>query len=77
MPYISVNVSMRDFSDDELVREMQSRGYECSDGSYSESLSKADLARIEHLSGCGQLEAARDETLFMVGRAIGRDLLRR
>jgi hypothetical protein len=73
MPYIHVDIDPEEFEDDELIEELESRGYVVirKDGT-SESLGNLD--HIEHLVVCGQIEHARAEALLLVGRSIGRPL---
>lgn len=68
---IDVNVSLDEFDDDDLIEEMESRGYTCTKDS---ATGLEGLDRVEHLAVCGQLEIARAEALQLVSTAIGRPL---
>ena len=83
MAYVSVHVDLDEFDEDEIVRELESRGYKCIkssktgaplEGDDAEIMSDEDFERIEHLFICGQSSAAREEALRLVGRVIGRDI---
>ncbi len=71
MPYVSVHIDLDEFDDDELVEELESRGYACSKDAVT---GVEGLDRIEHLAVCGQLEIARTEALQLVSKAIGRPI---
>lgn len=71
MPYVSVHIDFDDFDEDDLIEELESRGYTCSKNSVT---GVEGLDRIEHLAICGQLEVARTEALQLVSRAIGRSI---
>lgn len=71
MPYVSVDIDLNDFDDDDLIEELESRGYLCVKDAVS---SLNGLERIEHLADCGQLEFARAEALQLVSKAIGRTI---
>lgn len=71
MPYVSVHIDLDEFRDDDLIEELESRGYACIKNSQGEI---GDLNHVEHLAVCGQLEAARAEALALVSNAIGRRL---
>jgi hypothetical protein len=71
MPYVSVHIEFDDFDEDDLVEELESRGYTCT----KESVTGLDgLDRVEHLAICGQIEIARAEALQLVSKAIGRSI---
>lgn len=72
MPYVSVHIDLDEFDDDDLISELESRGYTCSKDSTTDSL--GDLDHIEHLAICGQLDVARTEALQLVSAAIGRPI---
>jgi hypothetical protein len=77
MAYVNVEVDPDEFSDSELIQELEIRGYSCiKTGSICthEAIEGADIDRIDHLATCGQTAAARTELLEMVSRVIGRDL---
>lgn len=71
MPYVSVHIDLDDFDDDDLISELESRGYTCSKDAPA---GVEGLDRIEHLAICGQLEIARAEALQLVSAAIGRSI---
>lgn len=73
MPYVHIDIELDEFEDDELVEELESRGYTVfnKDGT-TDPLGNLD--HIEHLVVCGQIEHARAEALLLVGRSIGRPL---
>lgn len=70
MPYVSVHIDLDDFDDEDLIKELESRGYTCS----KDAAGFEGLDRIEHLAICGQLEIARAEALQLVSAAIGRPI---
>lgn len=70
MPYVSVHIDLDEFDDDDLISELESRGYTCSKA----AAGVEGLDRIEHLAICGQLEIARAEALQLVSAAIGRSI---
>lgn len=72
MPYVHVEIDLDDFDDDDLISELESRGYTCSKDGSTDSLGSLD--HIEHLAICGQLEIARAEALQLVSAAIGRPI---
>jgi hypothetical protein len=72
MPYVHVHIDPDDFDTDDLIEELESRGYTVSKNSGTEALGSLD--HIEHLAICGQIEIARAEALQLVSKAIGRPL---
>lgn len=71
MPYVSVHIDLDDFDEDDLIEELESRGYTCTKDAVT---GVKGLERIEHLAVCGQLEIARAEALQLVSAAIGRPI---
>lgn len=71
MPYVSVHIDLDDFDEDELIEELEYRGYTCTKNAPA---GLDGLDRIEHLAICGQLEIARAEALQLVSHAIGRTI---
>jgi hypothetical protein len=71
MPYVSVHIEFDDFDEDDLVEELESRGYTCTKNAPA---GLDGLDRVEHLAICGQLEIARAEALQLVSLAIGRPI---
>ena len=73
MPYITVeaHVDLDEFDDEDLVEELESRGYVCSKNPI-ENL--PDVSYIEHLATCGLVAEARREALDLVSKTIGRRL---
>lgn len=71
MPYVSVRIDFDDFDEDDLVEELESRGYTCTKNAPA---GLDGLDRVEHLAICGQLEIARAEALQLVSKAIGRTI---
>lgn len=69
---VDVNVDLDDFDTDDLIEELESRGYVVSKSAGVDTL--GDLDHVEHLVICGQASAARSEALELVGKAIGRAL---
>ena len=59
MPYVHVEIDLDDFDDDDLIEELESRGYTCSKDSVT---GVEGLERIEHLAICGQTEIARADS---------------
>lgn len=71
MPYVSVHIDFDDFDEDDLVEELESRGYTCTKNAPA---GLDGLDRVAHLAICGQLEIARAEALQLVSQAIGRTI---
>lgn len=71
MPYVHIHIDLDEFDDDDLVEELESRGYTCTKDS---ATGLEGLDRIEHLAICGQSDVAKAEALKLVGDAIGRPL---
>jgi len=59
---VEVEISLDDFTDDELLDEMEERGLE----------ETGTFDSIEHLIVCGQIEEAKSEALLIVEKIIGR-----
>lgn len=78
MPYITVDIDLDEIDDDDMVDHLRRNGYIVTDPDANfqscEEIVGADLARIEHLSVCGQVEQARTEALAIVSKAIGRTI---
>lgn len=72
MPYVSVHIDLDEFDEDDLVQELESRGYRVSKTNDTEAL--GDLDHVEHLALCGLISDARNEALELVGKAIGRPI---
>ena len=72
MPYVSVHIDLDEFDDDELVKELETRGYSVSKA--QEPAALGDLEHIKHLALCGLIADARNEALELVGKAIGRPI---
>ena len=72
MPYVSVHIDLDEFDEDDLVQELESRGYRVSKTNDTEAL--GDLEHVEHLALCGLIADARNEALELVGKAIGRPI---
>lgn len=72
MPYASVHIDLDEFDEDDLVQELESRGYRVSKTNDTEAL--CDLDHVEHLALCGLIADARNEALELVGKAIGRPI---
>lgn len=72
MPYVSVHMDLDEFDEDELVEELESRGYRVSKTNGTEALD--DLEHVERLALCGLIADARNEALELVGKAIGRPI---
>lgn len=74
MPYVNVWIEtddlVDDIADEELVEELEGRGYSC----FKNQAISGDFAIVEHLSVCGLIAEARAEALKIVGNAIGRRL---
>ena len=73
MLYVNPHIDLDDFDDDDLKKELESRGYSVAKHGVSTD-DMPDLEHVEHLAICGQLDAARAEALQQVGKAIGRRL---
>lgn len=75
MPYVHVEIDLDEFDTEDLIEELESRGYTCSKHKREADLGGlGDLEHIEHLAICGQLDVARKEALQLVSKAIGRTL---
>lgn len=72
MPYVSVHMDLDEFDEDDLVQELESRGYRVSKTNDTEALGYFD--HVEHLALCGLIADARNEALKLVGKAIGRPI---
>ena len=72
MPYVSVHIDLDEFDDDELVEELEIRGYRVSKA--HEPATLGDLEHVEHLALCGLIDDARNEALELVGKEIGRPI---
>lgn len=72
MPYVSVHIDLDEFDDDELVEELEIRGYRVSKA--HEPATLGDLEHVKHLASCGLIADARIEALELVGKAIGRPI---
>ena len=72
MPYVSVDIDLDEFDEDDLVQELESRGYRVSKTNGTEAL--GDLEHVKHLVLCGLIADARNEALELVGKAIGRPI---
>jgi hypothetical protein len=71
MPYVHIHIDLDEFDDDDLIEELESRGYTCTKDSVT---GLEGLERVEHLAICGQLEAARAEAMQLVSATIGRSI---
>ena len=78
--YATAIVSLDEFSDTDIANYLRHRGYYVSDTSKAPHdqdadpenvLNPDDLDHVSHLALCGQLHAAREEALVLVGNAIG------
>ena len=69
MPYVSVHVDLDNFDDDDLIEELESRGYECikSDSMGGQTVDN----RVSHLLDCGMDKAAAEELLQQVEQSRG------
>ena len=77
MPYVSVHIDLDEFDEDDLVQELESRGYRVSKAHEPATLvdlEHVDLEHVEHLALCGLIADARNEALELVGKAIGRPI---
>ena len=72
MPFVSVHIDFDEFGEDELVEELETRGYRVSKA--HEPATLGDLKHVEHLALCGLIADARNEALELVGKAIGRPI---
>ena len=72
MPYVSAHIDFDEFDEDDLVQELESRGYRVSKTNDTEAF--GDLEHVEHLALCGLIADARNEALELVGKAIGRPI---
>lgn len=72
---ITVQVSLDDFSDEEIAAYLRQQGYQVEGiGSGVCAINTGALEDVERLALCGQITAAQSEALALVGRAIGRTL---
>lgn len=83
MHYATAIVSLDEFGDTDIANYLRHRGYYVSatsaaphdeDADPENVLDPADLDHVEHLVICGQTNAAREEALALVSKAIGRPL---
>ena len=72
MPYVSVEIDLDELDEDDLVQELESRGYCVSKTNGTKALD--DLEHVEHLALCGLIADARNDALKLVGKAIGRQI---
>ena len=72
MPYVSACIDLDEFDEDDLVQELESRGYRVSKA--HEPATLGDLEHVEHLALCGLIADAQNEALELVGKAIGRPI---
>ena len=72
MPYVSVDIDLDEFDEDDLVQELESRGYRVSKTNGTEAL--GDLEHVKHLALCGLIADAQNEALELVEKAIGRPI---
>ena len=72
MPFVSVHIDFDEFGEDELVEELEIRGYRVSKAHKPATL--GGLEHVEHLALCGLIADARNEALELVGKAIGRPI---
>ena len=72
MPFVSVHIDFDEFGEDELVEELEIRGYSVSKA--QEPATLGDLEHIKQLALCGLIADARNEALELVGKAIGRPI---
>lgn len=83
-PYVypDVEVGLDEFDDEDIVEYLRHNGYQVSGTAVTESaapeasrtISADDLDYINTLALAGQIEAAQQEALRVVGKAIGRSL---
>lgn len=72
---IDVDVDLDDFDTDDLIEELENRGYTVIKGAKAEAADVGEsFNRVEHLALCGQIEAARQEAVYIASKAIGRPL---
>ena len=80
---VHANVSLDEFECSEMAEYLRQSGYYVSGGSqivhdqdpaHPNAFHPDDLAHIETLALCGQIEAARAEALALIGNIIGRAL---
>ena len=72
MPLVSVHIDFDEFDDDELVKELEIRGFRVSKA--QEPATLGDLEHIKRLALCGLLADAQNEALELVEKAIGRPI---
>jgi len=59
---VDVEIDLDDFTDDELLEEIASRGLD----------EQGTFDVVEHLIVCGQIEQAKTEALLIIEKIIGR-----
>ena len=74
MASVYVEIDADEFDDDELVSELESRGYVVTKDGANSIGELGTLAHVEHLAICGLLQDARAEALSLVSKHIGRRL---
>lgn len=68
MAYVRVEIDLDEFDDDELVDELETRGYDCTKG---EPKTIDGMARVEHLAMCGLKADALTELISITEKSMG------
>ena len=75
-----VDVDLSEFGIEEIVEYVRNKGYHVTGGpvhdqdSFDEEIHPSDLDHVFTLAVASQIDAARQEALQLVGKAIGRTL---
>ena len=70
---IYVDVDLDDFDAEELIDELESRGYSVTKDAISID-TLGSFSHVQHLADCGLIQDARTEAIGLIESAIGRRL---
>jgi len=70
---IRVEVDLDEFDTDDLIEELECRGYTASKASLTVD-TIGGLGHVQHLADCGFMQDAKIEALSLIESAIGRRL---
>ena len=69
MAYVNVDVDLDDFDTNDLIEEIEKRGYSVGG---SGAPNPSDMTRIQHLMDCGLMRDAASEALSFIETQLGR-----
>jgi hypothetical protein len=73
--WVDIDVDLDDFDTDELIEELESRGYNVSKGAVAAASDVGEsFDMVEHFAVCGLPDAAREEAIRIASKAIGRPI---